>query len=84
MKLIVMMIAAIALAGCAQLQKGEMQPVKRISVKEEIYSTTCSGAVEDWFSCNRKAQNTCPNGYEALSKEESSTTSFREMTFRCK
>jgi len=83
MKLIVMMITAFTLVGCAQLQRGELQPVKRIDVKEPIYFTTCSGSVEDWASCNNKAMKTCPNGYSVTSKEENPTAARRDMTFRC-
>lgn len=83
MKLIVMMITVFALVGCAQLQRGELQPVKRIDVKEPIYFTTCSGMVEDWASCNKKAMKTCPDGYSVISKEENPTAGRRDMTFRC-
>jgi hypothetical protein len=72
-----------ALSACAQLKRGELQPVKRVDVKEPIYYTTCSGMVEDWGSCNKKAMKTCPNGYSVLSKNENPTSSSREITFRC-
>jgi len=84
MKLIVMLMTVFALVGCAQLKKGEMQPVKRIDVKEPIYFTTCSGSVETWNSCNNKATKTCPNGYETINKLENPVGGRRELTFRCK
>jgi hypothetical protein len=84
MKLIVMMFTALALTACAQLQRGELQPVKRIDSKEPIYFTTCSGMVEDWASCNNKAMKTCSNGYTVTNKEENPTAGRRDMTFRCK
>lgn len=74
----------ISLTGCAQLKKGEMQPVKQIDIKEEIYFTTCSGMVEDWASCNRKAMQTCQKGYDVLGKEENPTAARREFTFQCR
>jgi len=82
MKLLIVVLM-LSLSACAQLQRGEMQPVKRIDVKEPIYFTTCSGMVEDWASCNKKAMKTCPNGYSVTNKEENPTAGRRDMTFRC-
>lgn len=76
-------VLMLSLSACAQLQKGELQPVKRVDTKEPIYFTTCSGMVEDWASCNRKAMKTCPNGYGVTQKGENPTAARREMTFRC-
>ncbi|MDP2248249.1 MAG: hypothetical protein Q8J65_08970 [Nitrosomonadales bacterium] len=74
------------LSACAALMnaEGAAQPVKRIDVKEKIFITTCSGVVEDWGSCNSKAQKTCENGYEIMKKEENPPTAYRELTFKCK
>jgi hypothetical protein len=74
----------ISLGGCAQLKKGEMQPVKQIDIKEEIYFTTCSGMVEDWASCNKKAMQACSKGYDVLRKDENPTASRRELRFKCR
>ena len=71
----------ILLTGCAQLSKGELQPVENRG--QGTYFTTCSGAVEDWNSCNRKAKDTCKNGYEILNKYENSVGGRRELTFLC-
>lgn len=72
---------AILLAGCAQLKQGQMQPV--IPEANGVYFTTCSGTVEDWGSCNRKARNICKNGYESLDKHESAVGGRRELRFAC-
>lgn len=64
--------------------KGEMQPVKMLDAKQQIYFTTCSGTVEEWGSCNRKARETCTNGYETMEKVESAIGGKRELKFRCK
>lgn len=77
-------LMALALAACAQLQRGEMQPVKPLDAKQQTYFTTCSGTVEDWGSCNRKARATCANGYDIVNRDESTTGARREMTFRCR
>lgn len=72
------------LSACAQLMKGEMQPVKMLDAKQQIYFTTCSGSVEEWGSCYNKARKTCNNGYEVTEKVESAIGGKRELTFRCK
>jgi len=73
--------ALVFLSGCAQLMNGQTQPVL---MKGGDMFTTCSGAVEEWSSCNNKAQKSCPNGYEVLEKSESSVSGRRELTFKCK
>jgi hypothetical protein len=76
-------VILLSLTACAQLKKGEMQPVKRIDAKEPIYFTTCSGSVEEWGSCNNKARDTCKGIYEVVNKLESPVGGRRELTFRC-
>jgi hypothetical protein len=85
MKLLTLLLPLI-LSACSALMnaEGAAQPVKRIDVKEMIFFTTCSGVVEDWGTCNSKAQKTCQNGYEIMKKEENSPTAYRELTFKCK
>ena len=82
MKLLIAVLV-LSLSACAQLQRGELQPVKRIDSKEPIYFTTCSGSVEDWGSCNNKARDTCKGAYEVVNKFESPVGGRRELTFRC-
>jgi len=82
MKYLIVVIL-LSLSACAQLKKGEMQPVKRIDAKEPIYFTTCSGSVEYWGSCNDKARDTCKGAYEVVNKLESPVGGRRELTFRC-
>jgi len=72
---------SVFLAGCAQLKQGQLQPV--IPEAGGGYFTTCSGTVEDWGSCHRKAKNLCPNGYEILDKSESAVGGKRELRFTC-
>ncbi len=69
--------------GCAQLMHGQLQPVILKDVKKQIMFTTCSGAAEDWSSCNRKAGEVCTNGYYALEKFENANGGIRELTFKC-
>jgi hypothetical protein len=78
------LLAIITLAACKQLQNAEMQPVLTKSAKDEIYSTTCAGAVEDWASCYDKASKTCQKNYIVLSKLDNSRGTTREITFQCK
>ncbi len=71
------------LAGCAQLMKGELQPVIVKDASQKIMMTSCGGAVEDWGSCYRKASNTCHEGYIIIDRVEDSRGIKRELTFKC-
>lgn len=84
MKLMLITFFVLTITACAQLKKGELQPVNRIDTKEPIYFTTCSGSVEEWSSCNNKATKTCANGYEVLNRVENAVGGRRELTFKCK
>ena len=53
------------------------------NAKEGIYFTTCSGAVEDFGTCNRKAMAKCPNGYSVMDKYQDSNGAIRSLTFQC-
>ena len=72
------------LSGCAQLMNGQEQPVITKNTKEKLFYTTCSGAVEFWGSCYKKASRTCVNGYLITEKTENANGGFRSMTFQCK
>lgn len=74
----------IILTACAQLQNGAVQPVVLKNAKENIYYTSCSGAVEVWGNCYDKARSTCDKGYEVLLKKEEANGGRREITFQCK
>ena len=71
------------ISACAQLKHGESQPVVKKSVKDGIYYTSCSGAVEVWGNCYDKARITCDKGYEVLLKKEEANGGRREITFQC-
>ena len=77
-----LLLSVILLTGCQQLLHGQQQPVRTKSNGD--YLVGCGGAVETWGSCNDKAMNTCPKGYDLIAKEENSTGTVRELTFRCK
>ena len=77
-------LVLLALTGCAQLQKGQMQPVLAKDLKQNIWMTNCGGAAETWGSCYDKAKDTCKNGYTVISRIENSTGTKRELTFQCK
>jgi len=83
MKIYLLMLS-IVLSGCNALMnaKGALQPVRLIG--ENTYFTTCSGAVEDWGYCNRKAMKKCSKGYEVLDRVENPVGGRRELTFKCK
>ena len=77
-----LLLVLFALSACQQLLNGQQQPVKPRANGE--YLVGCGGAVETWGSCNNKAQNVCPNGYNIINKEENSTGTVREITFTCR
>ncbi len=83
MKLLIVVMFTF-LTACAQLQRGESQPVVVKDAKQQIMMTTCSGVVEDWGSCNNKARKACADGYEILEKDESPVGGRRQITFQCK
>lgn len=80
-------IAMLLLSACSSLSNGanQLQPVVLKDTRTKTWFTTCSGAVEEWSSCQRKAQKTCPNGYETIEKIETAAAGGRrELTFICK
>jgi hypothetical protein len=77
-------LAFLALIGCAQLQHGQEQPIVIKSVKNGVYYTSCSGAVETWASCYDKARITCEKSYQVIKTNESAQGGIRELTFQCK
>lgn len=82
MRLFLVVLAMLSLTACAQLMKGQQQPV--VAKGQGNYFTTCSGTVEEWGTCYSKAKQTCQNGYEVTSKNEGSVGGKREMEFICK
>ncbi len=79
----ILLISVVFLVGCAQLMNGQIQPVKLKDAKSKVWFTTCSGAAEDWYSCNKKALDTCKSGYYPLNKFENANGGIRELTFKC-
>jgi hypothetical protein len=73
------------LSACSSLMnpEGALQPVQVSDAKQQLMFTTCSGAVEDWGSCNRKANKSCVKGYEIVKKLETPIGGKRELTFKC-
>ncbi len=82
MRLFLVVLTMLSLTACAQLMKGQQQPV--VAKGQGTYFTTCSGTVEEWGTCHSKAKQTCANGYEVVDKFESSVGGRRELTFMCK
>jgi hypothetical protein len=65
------------------MQNFQEQPVVPYG-EAKTYKTTCSGLAEDWGSCHRKANKTCPNGYQVANQNADSNGVHREMLFSCK
>jgi hypothetical protein len=76
------LVLSVLLVGCAQLVNGQIQPV--VLKKDNVYFTSCSGAVENMASCNRKAMETCTNGYNIIDKFQDGQGAHRSLTFECK
>ena len=76
------LVLTIVLSGCAQLMNGQIQPV--VSKGDNVYYTTCSGSVEHNLDCNRKAMETCTNGYNIIDKSQDGQGAHRSLTFECK
>ena len=76
-------MSLVLLSGCAQLTQGQTQPVIVKDAKNKIMFTTCSGAVEDWASCYKKARATCANGYKTIEQTDNANGGFRNFTFKC-
>jgi outer membrane lipopolysaccharide assembly protein LptE/RlpB len=83
MNKLLLVLMLMSLSGCANLLKGAEQPVMQFR-DAKTFKTTCSGAVEDWGSCHRKANRTCANGYTVDEKKEDSYGLIRSMVFICK
>lgn len=83
MKKLILVVSLLGLAGCQQLMHGQTQPVKLIDAKNNVYFTSCGGAVEDWASCYDKATATCKGSYSLVSKTDNSRGTQRDITFKC-
>lgn len=81
-----LILCLLVLTGCQQLQQqGQMQPVKKISAKgNDVYFTTCAGAVEGWSDCYQKASQACNKQYVVLDRVDNNRGTQRDFTFQCK
>jgi hypothetical protein len=70
--------------SCAAFMNPQEQPVHLIDVKNNIYTTTCSGLAETIGTCHMKAQKTCVKGYNLVEQKVDSTGVHREIKFQCK
>lgn len=82
MKLTLFITCWLLLSSCGQLMQGQIQPV--VMRESNLYYTTCSGMAENMASCNKKAIDTCPNGYLIIEKIQDSQGVIRSLTFECK
>ena len=73
---------SVLFTGCSQLLNGQEQPV--VMKKQNLYFTTCSGAVENMGTCNKKAMTTCPGGYLVIERFQDAQGVTRSLTFECK
>jgi hypothetical protein len=83
MKKYLLITSLILVGACSSMQNFQEQPVVPYG-EAKTYKTTCSGLAEDWGSCHRKANKTCPNGYQVANQNADSNGVHREMVFSCK
>jgi hypothetical protein len=83
MKLLGFFLMAAALAGCASGPLSSKRDLES-SGKQEGTVITCSGGYKTWLDCDRQAAQTCPKGYEVLSKEELVVMQARTLRINCK
>jgi len=70
--------------SCTSLMNPQIQPVRLMDSKLNIYMTTCSGMAETIGTCYEKAKNTCNTGYEVLDEKLDNSGIHREIRFKCK
>lgn len=79
------LILMVLLSACTALNNPQnaIQPVVYKNLKEKIFFTSCSGAVEEWNDCKVKANRTCEKGYTIINRKEDPVGGRRELTFQC-
>jgi hypothetical protein len=82
-KYIVLFLIALNVS-CSSLMNAQEQPVELVDGKLNIYSTTCSGMVENIAACHQKAKRTCKQGYEVLDEIRDNSGVHRGIRFQCK
>ncbi len=72
--------------GCASFLNGsaQLQPVRLLDEKTQVFITTCSGMAESMGTCHLKAKETCSKGYKLLLENSDSSGVHREIRFQCR
>ena len=77
-----LLVSVVALTGCASGSFFEKRDLNS-SGQQGGLTLSCSG-FKTWDDCYRAAVNTCPKGYETISKEENIITQARTLRINCK
>lgn len=87
-------LIALALAGCAALERDVVTGSFTGPNQQSAYMMTCSGGGRSLTKCYAKAAQLCPSGYSVISQTTSSVTTsnkgdvftypLRELVVECK
>jgi hypothetical protein len=75
-------LVTILLAGCASGPLSKKSDIDSGSQQQGMV-ISCSG-YKSWADCDRAATNSCPKGYDVISKDENLVTQGRTMRINCK
>lgn len=78
MQKIALVIAMTTLVGCSALGIGGT----KTNARPEPITVNCGGFL-GWDTCNAKAAETCPKGYDVVKREESLIAQKRILFFTC-
>lgn len=77
-----LIIFCLLLSACAQTGQRKSDAVIPMNKGEQSYRTQCNGMFEKWDSCVKRANQTCPKGFEVIDHMEG-TGYVREFMFKC-
>jgi hypothetical protein len=80
---LIISLIALLCSSCKNLMNGQIQPVRLVDSKANIFLTTCSGVAETIGSCHQKARETCKERYRILEEKIDSSGIHREIKFQC-
>jgi hypothetical protein len=81
----IIVLLAITVTGCAQLQHGALPEVHELPTKERSFFVECSGPANNISACYEAASNVCAKGYDVIDKVDTVTGGgTRKLTFKCK
>lgn len=77
-----LIILCLLLSACAQTAQHKSDAVIPMNKGEQSYRTQCNGMFDKWSSCVKRANLTCPKGFEVIDHMEGAGN-VRELMFKC-